>query len=120
MRQLRQNAAALVMDRIAQHLIAGNNIVVQVPQGIATGAEQARFVHGGTTGNLQTNAVMGIVAMICDVLFAGFIILGKPRHVGRNQDAVADLGVADLKRREEVRELAHRGVSSIRAAHNTG
>ena len=66
-------------------------------------------------GYLQANATFSVLAVVGNVLFAGFVVLSEAGHMGGNQNAVADFGFVDGKRGEQMGELVicHRVLASV-------
>ena len=81
-RQLGKNAATFLVYRIGEGAITRNDVIVKVPETVFVDAQQPRFMYRGTARNLKANPVSGIVTMICDVLLAGLVVLGKAGNMG--------------------------------------
>lgn len=113
MGKLGKNAPALLMHRIAERPVAGNDVVVKVPQAVFVNAQQPGFVYRGAAGDLKADAVLCIVTVIGDVLLAGLVVLGKARNVRRDQYPVTDLDRSDIKRRQQIGVSAQKSVPVI-------
>ena len=82
MRQLGKNAATFLVYRISEGTITRNDVIVKVPETVFVDAQQPGFMYRGAARNLKANPVLGIVTMICDVLLAGLVVLGKAGNMG--------------------------------------
>ena len=81
-RQLGKNAATFLVYRIGEGTITRNDVIVKVPETVFVDAQQSGFMYRGAARNLKANPVLGIVTMICDVLLAGLVVLGKAGNMG--------------------------------------